>query len=270
MAKFYYRKYGSSPTLNFELYETDGVDLRTDAVHATGDTTIMKDELTPANTTLGFTDEGTTYSLVLGATETSCKRAVVAIIDQTNPKAWLDEVLIIETTNHPDAQHPNGVMETGDAQAGAASSITLRAGASSTNDLYDGMICRLVSGTGVGQSKPITAYDGTTKVATIAGTWAVNPASGTEYELIADSVTEVTIPSAQDITDAILDEDITSGHAVTGSTAVHLKDIVADTDSLDSRTPSALSSGGNMKSDLEEVRETAITGSGTAQDPWGP
>jgi hypothetical protein len=63
------RKYGVQTTIPFDLYEVDGVDLRVDAVHAAGDTKIMKDEGAEANTTNGFTDEGQGYSIVLTATE---------------------------------------------------------------------------------------------------------------------------------------------------------------------------------------------------------
>ena len=44
MAQHYLRKYGVQTTVNFELFEADGIDLRTDAAHASGDTKVMKDE----------------------------------------------------------------------------------------------------------------------------------------------------------------------------------------------------------------------------------
>ena len=61
------------------------------------------------------------------------------------------------------------------AQAGASGSITLDASASSTTDFYVGQWVYLTGGTGVGQSRVITAYNGTTKVATITPNWATNP-----------------------------------------------------------------------------------------------
>ena len=61
------------------------------------------------------------------------------------------------------------------AQAGAASTITLAAGESSTDDAYVGMVVRTTGGTGSGQSAVITDYDGTTKVATVAKAWSVVP-----------------------------------------------------------------------------------------------
>ena len=99
------RKYGESATINFELYEVDGIDFRVDAVHASGDTKIMKDEAVEANTTNGFTDEGTGCAIVLTATEMQAARIVIYIVDQTATKVWLDKSIVIETYGHASAQH---------------------------------------------------------------------------------------------------------------------------------------------------------------------
>jgi len=77
------------------------------------------------------------------------------------------------------------VLHSGTAQAGAAGSITLASGASSTDDLYKGMLVKIYGGTGVGQARTITAYNGTTKVATVAWSWTTNPDSTSTYALIA-------------------------------------------------------------------------------------
>lgn len=98
------RKYNTATTILFELYQTDGVDLRVDAAHASGDTTIMKDEGTPTNTTNGFVDEGEIYSLALTATEMQAARIVIKIVDQST-KVWLDKIVVIETYGHASAQH---------------------------------------------------------------------------------------------------------------------------------------------------------------------
>ena len=99
------RKYGASATINFDLFEVDGIDFRVDAVHASGDSAIMKDEGTEANTTNSFTDEGNGYSLVLTATEMQAARIVIYLVDQTATKVWLDRTVIIETYGNASAQH---------------------------------------------------------------------------------------------------------------------------------------------------------------------
>jgi hypothetical protein len=66
-------------------------------------------------------------------------------------------------------------QRTGTAQAGAANSITLDAGASATNGMYFNMWIRITGGTGVGQVRLISAYVGSTKIATVSSNWTTNP-----------------------------------------------------------------------------------------------
>jgi hypothetical protein len=61
------------------------------------------------------------------------------------------------------------------AVAGAASTITLDAGASATNDFYNEMKITIIAGTGLGQSRMINSYVGGTKIATVTRPWLVNP-----------------------------------------------------------------------------------------------
>lgn len=98
------RKYGVQTTVDFQLFKTDGIDFKVDAAHASGDTTVMKDEGAEANTTNGFTDEGQGYSIVLTATEMEAARVVVYVVDQ-GTKAWLDTAIVIETYGHASAMH---------------------------------------------------------------------------------------------------------------------------------------------------------------------
>jgi hypothetical protein len=99
------RKYGVQAIVNFELFEVDGLDFRIDAVHAAGDSVIMKDEGAEASTANGFTDEGKGYSLVLSATEMEAARIVIYLADLTATKVWLDKAIVIETYGHASAMH---------------------------------------------------------------------------------------------------------------------------------------------------------------------
>ncbi len=72
-------------------------------------------------------------------------------------------------------------VDVGIAQAGGASSITLDADSSATNDFYNDDVVIIDVGTGVGQSRIITAYNGTSKVATVDSAWITNPDSTSEY-----------------------------------------------------------------------------------------
>lgn len=74
--------------------------------------------------------------------------------------------------------------ENGTAQAGGASSITLRAGASAVNDSFAAQAVWILSGTGANQTNRITAYNGTTKVATVATAWVTVPDNTSVYVVI--------------------------------------------------------------------------------------
>ena len=64
------------------------------------------------------------------------------------------------------------------AQAGAAGSLTLDASASAVTDFYKDCWLVITGGTGVGQARLITAYNGTSKIATVTPNFATTP-SGT-------------------------------------------------------------------------------------------
>ena len=73
----------------------------------------------------------------------------------------------------------------GTAQAGGALTITLSGNAPSLSNLLNGYYVKIVSGTGVaGESRLISAYNGTTKVATVAPAWTTNPDATTVYEIL--------------------------------------------------------------------------------------
>jgi hypothetical protein len=81
------------------------------------------------------------------------------------------------------------ILESGTAQTGGASSITLASGAI-TQDLR-GCIVRTTGGTGGGgtggaanQARVITAYNVLTKVATVEPAWEANPDSTTTYDVL--------------------------------------------------------------------------------------
>lgn len=76
------------------------------------------------------------------------------------------------------------IRETGTAQSGAASTITLQASATSITDAFKRSYIYIISGTGAGQSREIIAYNGTTKVATVTPNWGVNPDNTSVYRIV--------------------------------------------------------------------------------------
>lgn len=76
---------------------------------------------------------------------------------------------------------PFTARNSGTAQAGASTTITLAAGASATDDEYNGAIVEITSGTGSGQRRIISDYVGSTKVATVSAAWSTNPDATSVY-----------------------------------------------------------------------------------------
>lgn len=104
------------------------------------------------------------------------------------------------------------------AQTGANTTITLNAGASTTDDFYANMRLITTGGTGAGQVKIIGPYNGTTKVATVlGGAWLVNPDATTEFEIV---------PA---LTHAVgTNQDLTFGYAISAtSTTVVLNGVAS-------------------------------------------
>jgi hypothetical protein len=72
-------------------------------------------------------------------------------------------------------------MEAGTAQSGGATNIKLRSGASAVDGQYVNQAVFILSGTGAGQTNRISAYVGSTKVATVESAWATNPDNTSTY-----------------------------------------------------------------------------------------
>ncbi len=114
-----------------------------------------------------------------------------------------------------------GGIRAGTAQAGAATSITLDAGASAVNSFYVNDLVLITGGTGAGQVRFITAYLGSTKVATVAA-WATNPDNTSVFVILPfDAIPGATAPTASQNAVAVWDELI-AGHLGAGSTGEKL------------------------------------------------
>ena len=73
--------------------------------------------------------------------------------------------------------------DTGAAQAGSSTTITLKSTASATNNIYNGMYVTITGGTGVGQVRIIQNYVGSTKVATVDIPFTTAPNSTSNYSI---------------------------------------------------------------------------------------
>ena len=115
------------------------------------------------------------------------------------------------------------------AQSGGPTTIRLAATASAVNDYYVGATVYITTGTGSGQARIITAYDGATTTATVYPAWKTQPDNTSVYKLIPLGSAKVdAINSAVQtaLVNAIIDEVLTSAtHDVPYSLGRRLRDL---------------------------------------------
>lgn len=100
----------------------------------------------------------------------------------------------------------------GTAQAGAAGTITLAAGAPATD--LTGFVIETTGGTGAGQTRVITAYNTGTKVATIYPNWTTPPNATTGYAVRAGALLVPVSTALKTITDYMFKKNSGSGNAI--------------------------------------------------------
>ena len=160
-------------------------------------------------------------------------------------------------------------LATGTAQAGATATITLAAGASAVDDFYKGGLVLITGGTGAGQGRTIESYVGSTKVATVADSWATTPSTDSTYMLIPKGISIVDssnpIPAqVVDMTAAGLaklfsvDSGTAYASAVAGSVVKEIADNGAGLDAAGVR--SAL---GMAAADLDTQLDAIVADTGT-------
>jgi len=99
--------------------------------------------------------------------------------------------ILLAIATYTDSLESIAALRLATAQAGAAGTITLDASASSVTDFYKGAWIATLSGTGAGQTRLCTAYNGTSKVATIVPNWATNPSSDTIFAVLPNAGSDV-------------------------------------------------------------------------------
>ena len=98
----------------------------------------------------------------------------------------------------------------GTAQGGTGMSIQLAADEAAQNNLYQFSTVTIHGGTGAGQSRLITAYQGNDKVAEVDRAWTVNPDATSQYvidggtsQLAAHEHSGATIPTVTDVANPV-------------------------------------------------------------------
>lgn len=110
------------------------------------------------------------------------------LFQQVDVERWVGTAPVIPNTLGVPVVDTRQIVRTGTAAGGGASSITLDAGASATNDFYRNMGIYIISGTGAGQFRIISSYIGAAKLAVIAPNWMTNPDATSVFQIVPASV----------------------------------------------------------------------------------
>lgn len=103
------------------------------------------------------------------------------------------------------------------AAAGGSTSITLDASASASNSYYLNDKVYITGGTGVGQARTISAYNGTSKVATVTA-WVTNPDNTSTFAILPDdAVSGASAPTASQVATAVWQDLMAGGDFGTSS-----------------------------------------------------
>lgn len=112
-------------------------------------------------------------------------------VDEIADQVW-DEILTGATHNIATSagkrlrQIAAFAIHAGTAQTGNSHSITLAVDAAANDGVYNRNLMVLVGNTGIGQTRTIVDYDGTTKIAVMDRDWRIQPDNTTEYQIVPD------------------------------------------------------------------------------------
>jgi spore maturation protein SpmB len=169
--------WGTAYTFRAPIVKAGSTDyaLTADWTPAAGDVKVSKDGGAFANiTTLPtFIASAAALNWTLSAAETEATEVVIQVIDSAT-KAVQDQFFRLQTTKAAALQV--GVPQA--AQSAGDTAITLDATAAAQTDFYKGSVVAIISGDGANQARIITAYNGTSKVATIDRGWDVALTTG--------------------------------------------------------------------------------------------
>jgi hypothetical protein len=191
--------YGALYTLYIGYRKSDGTSL----APTTPDTEVSLDGGTLADTT----NEVTLIKEVGGATDSALGyitlTAAEMTADQVTVQSKSDNCVTALLTLRPARIV---ATRTGTAQAGASGSITLDTAASAVDDYYNGMVLRTDGGTGAGQARVVTDYNGTSKLATVLPAWETTPSTDTTYTvgyLVGPAANQSNVGSVASVTGSV-------------------------------------------------------------------
>ena len=116
------------------------------------------------------------------------RSTIIRPTDPTKDIFWLNNNCLItnmgfENYTASACAFPELIIRSATAQNGTANTITLDSSSDSLTSYYNEMQIEILSGTGSGQTKTISAYDGSTKIATVDSAWSVTPNSTSVFKI---------------------------------------------------------------------------------------
>ena len=213
MGDIYLRKYGVATTIDFALYKADGTALKTDAVSASGDVTLYRDEAVVE--TLDddqFTDEGAIYSLALSAAEMQAARIIVCVVDQTSPQVWLDKTFIVETYGNASAQHAFD-LDTATVNLSAATETQIDNIETDTNEMQGKLPTNNIMGSSVKTDKD----DEIDAIKAITDTLVLSAIADTIWDEVMDANAPANMNSAREYMNVV--SAVLAGKSSGGGTA---------------------------------------------------
>ena len=116
------------------------------------------------------------------------RSTIIRPVDPTKDIFWLNNNCLItnmgfENYTASACAFPELTIRSATAQSGTANTITLDTSSDSLTSYYNEMQIEILSGTGSGQTKTISAYDGSTKIATVDSAWSVTPNSTSVFKI---------------------------------------------------------------------------------------
>ena len=139
---------------------------------------VVHEDLPPTKIVRGATDSDWTASVI----EFTHVPLYAFVLDYHNPQFTITPSAI---SGNITLTASGVTTDTGSAQAGSASTITLKASSPYSDDQPNGMFINITAGTGSGQTRHIEDYVAATKVATVYPDWDTAPDATSNYEVKA-------------------------------------------------------------------------------------
>jgi hypothetical protein len=145
-------------------------------------------------------------------------------------------------------------LATGTAQSGTASTIVLAAAASFADNILNGNIIKIHTGTGAGQARVILSNTLADDTCNISPNWTTNPSSDSQYEIIEGSVNIVAVSNvAEDVaTETNVNTAITDTEAILIDSEAIIVDTEANTAVL-TDTEQLLTDASTIITDTEAI-----------------